>query len=123
VNSLAALHYTELFGRAGVYQLVPAGREASRAPGELRGRDLFAAQASFGHLESRIGQGATVKATPITTEFDFDDFEAIHGARTLPLLRLSPEGRLTVFTPDEPPGAADGDTLFSLLDPERPPAG
>ena len=119
VNSLAALHHIDLFGRAQVYQLEPSSSQASGPPGDLRGRYLFASHADFGQLESRVAKGASVKATPITEEFDFDAFQAHHDARALPLLRLGEDGKLTVFTSDGAPSAAAGDTLISLVDAEE----
>ena len=118
MNALAALHFTETFGRARVYQLVPtvrSGRES--APGELRGRELFDEKATYADLEARVQGGASIKLTPLTGEFDFDSFRELYGERALPLFRLSESGKLWVFTVDDPPAPPAGQTLLSLVEP------
>ena len=51
-------------------------------------------------------------------EFDFDAYRERHGARALPLLRVTGEGRVVVFTARDTPAAEPGDTLLSLVEPE-----
>ena len=116
VNTLAALHYTELFDRRGVYQLVPtASAKGPVAP--WRGRSLFASGAGYEELEERLALGARIKRTRLSEAFDFRAFRTLHGERALPMFRLNADGRLFVFTTDEPPTAAPGDILLSLVDP------
>ncbi|MCP3914001.1 MAG: sodium:proton antiporter [bacterium] len=117
VNSLAALHFTELFGRAEVYQL-PCQTHSSEGPSELRGRDLFADHADHAFLEDKIAAGATIKATPITEEFDFDAYLAHHAGRALPILKLGENTNVTVFASATSPSVAAGETLLALVDPE-----
>lgn len=122
VNALAALHFSELFGRKEVYQLAArVGPGKSETSGALRGRSLFAEDAHFEALEGRVLAGATIKTTTLTSEFDYTAFRALHGARSLPLLQITKGGRLEVFTSDEAPEAEAEGTLVYLLDP--PPVG
>ena len=75
VNTLAALHFAELFGRADVFQLCPPDAPATSA--EMRGRELFHADAHFDDLEQRVAAGARIKRTPLTDEFDFEAFQPL----------------------------------------------
>ena len=120
VNALAALHYAELFGRSACYQLAPGGT-AAKAPtsSALRGRTLFANDATFIELEGRAAAGHGVKVTPLTETFDLEAWREHHGGEALPLFRLSKEGRLAVFTAEEEPSAEPGQLLVALVPPER----
>lgn len=119
VNSLAALHYAELFGRGECYQLMPAGTgaKATPTPASLRGRTLFGPDATYAELARRTSAGWSVRSTPLTDTFDFEAWREHHGPDALPLLRVE-EGRLAVFTADDTPALASGSVLVGLVPPE-----
>ncbi len=102
VNALAALHFSETFGRTNVYQLPTAGLDtadkAGRAVLHLRGRVLFEETANFQRLESLFKSGGRVKATKLTRHFDFEDFKKQHGADAVPLFAVDKVGQVTIFT-------------------------
>ena len=118
VNSLAALHFRDVFGRAQVFQLSPsAGRSPSGddgATGRLQSRPLFAADAAYGTLQSRLARGETVKATRLTEEFDYTAFLDHYGGEALPLF-VCDGRRLTVVGADVPPTAKPGQTVVALV--------
>lgn len=114
VNSLAALHFAEVFGRANVYQLPPQSKET--VPKHLRGRLLFGTDITFLHLTKRFAEGSVMKATKITQQFDFGSFQAQYRGSALPLFLVGEEGGLTVFTADERPTPKAGQTLMSIVD-------
>jgi len=98
-NSLAVLHFTEMFGRAEVYQLAnEADRSKEDAPVHLRGRPLFAEGVGFAHLADRFFAGAVVKATRLTEDFDFDSVRKLYGEAFVPLFSISEKGEVRVFT-------------------------
>ena len=121
VNALATLHFAEMFGTAGVYQLPPEEtqndlREVVSLP--LRGRLLFSADATYNTLNQRFREGAEVKATPLTEQFTFADFLDFYGPDTIPLFLIGANGSLSLFTPEHqttPPQA--GQTIIGLVDP------
>lgn len=120
VNSLAAIHYTEVFGRKNCFQLPPRpGGHASSAPNDLRGRTLFGAGGTHPELARRIRSGFLIRATSISASFDLDDWRSHHGADAVPLLTVSPGARLTVLTDEAPLEVPQGETLIGLV----PPAG
>lgn len=116
VNSLAALHYTEIFGRRNCFQLPPRpGGPAEAAPKDLRGRTLFGAGATYGELARRVRSGFVIRATPISASFDREAWRAHHGQEAVPLLRVSPEGGVAVLTDEAPLDVPQGDTLVALV--------
>jgi hypothetical protein len=122
-NSLAALHFAETFGRSDVYQLPAEPPTVPRLEGaphsHLRGRTLFAAGATYREMDRRYENGARVRRTRLSEEFEIDDFLAKHGDRAVPLFLVQNEGaRLHVFATDGEPTSKAGDVLVSLILPE-----
>lgn len=119
VNALAAVHFREVFGRAEIYQLPPqkeTGPRRETAPTHLRGRYLFAPQATYGQLDERFAQGAIVKSTRLSREFDYQAFRERHGEAALPLFVVSEAGSLLVCTADRPPAPRPGQTVIALVE-------
>jgi hypothetical protein len=118
-NSLAALQFIDVFGRAEVYQLPPKGEE--KGPREtvslhLQGRLLFGQGMGYTYLASRFARGAVIKTTKLTQEFDYDAFRKLYGEEAIPLFTIAQNGNLVVFTKDSPPTPRPGQTLISLVD-------
>jgi len=123
VNSLAAQHFSEMFGRSEVYRLAAEtgfGQKGGRFEAALKGRVLFSENGSHSELSCRVSAGATVKKTLLTEQFDFAKFRERYGEDSLPLLVIGPKGEVKVFTANQPPQPASGWTLVSLLFAERP---
>ncbi len=120
VNSLAALHFAEVFGRAEVYQL-PLHQEESSPKGEvpqhLHGRFLFGRGMTYEVLAERFAAGAVVKAPRLTKEFDYEAFCRLYGEGALPLFLISDTGKLIIATEDEPLSPRPGHILISLVNP------
>ena len=119
VNALAALHFGEVFDRKEVYQLPSAGasqgRQAQLMPQHLRGRFLFAPDATHDAIANRIRSGATFKKTSLTPEFGYDRFKQQHGENALPLFAIKDSGDLTVFAAKDTTVPKAGHTLISLV--------
>ena len=120
VNSLAALHFHDVFGSSEVYQLpsrssqLKDGRGAM--PPHLHGRFLFDDEATFDHLMARFQSGAVVKKTNLTDEFDFDDYKKMYGENALPLMVITESRRIRVYTADYDPSPEPGEVLISIVD-------
>lgn len=120
-NSLAAVHFAEVFGRAEVYQL-PRGNGArpdksDEQPLHLRGRLLFAEKATYEQLNQRLQSGARIKATQLTEKFDAEDFQTLYQEKALPLFLITRDHQLKVFTTDSRPTPAPGQIVISLAEP------
>jgi NhaP-type Na+/H+ or K+/H+ antiporter len=120
-NALAALHFSELFGRAEVYQLAPSERSRASSeefsPKHLRGRTLFAAGLTHDRLAERFNAGATIKRTTLTREFDYDAFVKHYGDNAIPLFLVSENGTVQVISRDRPVAPKPGQKVISLVAP------
>ncbi len=121
VNSLAALHFRDIFSRSGVYQLVPVvASEKTRdniIPQHLRGRYLFSSQATFNALNKWINSGAIVKKTKLTEEYDYDSFRETYGDTAMLLFIIHPQKMLEICNVEESSTPRPGDILIALVDP------
>ena len=117
VNSLAAQHYTHVFGRGSVYQLSSTSGAGGHAPDRLRGRSLFTAGATHSDLHARLRSGAIVKKTKLTDEFDEAAYRELYGPDALVLFIITDSGKLTICSPDAPTSPSPGDTLVALVEP------
>jgi len=120
VNSLAALHFADLFGKSSVFQLPPHPGSQSelrgKMPRHLRGRYLFGAEAYHDYLTERFQAGAVIKRNAITEEFRLEEIKARYRPSALPLFIIREGGRLQVCTSDEKPILKPGNILISLID-------
>ncbi len=120
VNSLAALHFIEDFGRAQVYQLAKISKFSAKSeesiPQHLRGRLLFGPESTFAFLDEKFASGATLKRTPLTGEFNYDSFKEMYGDKALPMFIIKESGDLVVLAWDNTPKPLPGQYLISLVD-------
>ncbi len=124
VNALAAIRFIEDFGRAEVYQLpIPrmGGKQVEVVSRDLRGRLLFSDEANFAELSRRFAEGAVVKATPLTREFDYRAYQTLYGSTALPMFLIDPVSRkLSIFATDLTLTPQPGQTIVSLIRPDQP---
>lgn len=120
VNSLAALHFVEDFGRSQVYQLPKVSKFSAKTeesiPQHLRGRLLFGSEATYSYLDEKFSSGALLKKTPLTEEFNYDSFKELYGDKALPMFIIKEGGELVVLASDNPPKPLPGQSLISLVD-------
>lgn len=96
VNSLAALQFTELFGRSEVYRL-PEDHTGSPSTHREYGRVLFGDGATFNRL-SRLFQNNNASIETIAFESEAD-IQAFRGRQDcLPLFLIGVAGTLTIVT-------------------------
>jgi NhaP-type Na+/H+ or K+/H+ antiporter len=120
-NSLANLQLTNDLGRSAVYQL-PAGSEEEEKKAvsqHLRGRLLFAPDATYDYLAEQFATGAAIKTTELTEEFNYDAFKEYYGKSALPLFLIDQNEKLTIFTAENPPKPKPGQKLISLIKPDK----
>jgi len=117
VNVLAVQRFRRIFGQAECYQLPPpaASSKARSAHRHLHGRWLFGPDVTGVVLEARFASGATIKATPLSEEFGFEDFRLLYGPAAVLMLVLNEEGRLTVVTAGTSPEPEPGETAIALV--------
>lgn len=122
VNTLAAIEFSELFGKRNVFKL-PRNHEngAGEPDAALTHRRIaFDTGADFGALRQRLESGQRMKATRITAEFGLEDFLARHGPEPLLMFVKEAHGRLLVVSAKERPKVEAGDTVVALVRPTTP---
>lgn len=122
VNHLAALHFTEIFGRADVYQLASGSVKTNNNDTvsiELTGRLLFGKDITFDHLIQKFRAGAEIKTTSITEEFSYLDYQNLYQDSALPLFLLKASQQLDIFATDNIPTPEPGDAIISLVNSSR----
>lgn len=101
-NSLAALHFSDVFGRAETYQL-PLEMERYRgrvavAPQHLHGRFLFDSKLTYSYLNELFKAGARVETFKLSPDLDYRDIQKNNGDLIVPLFSISETGTLFIFT-------------------------
>lgn len=122
VNALACQEFANLFGRAEVYQLPtkPSGTERHESVStERMGRLLFTVDLTYPRLAELFDRGASVKTTPLTTEFDYRAFRERYQDKATVLFVIDESGKLTVATTDAPLAPRPGHRLISLIATEK----
>ncbi|HWP92813.1 MAG TPA: sodium:proton antiporter [Thermodesulfobacteriota bacterium] len=121
VNSLAALHFRDVLGRSNVYQLSPMsggkeGRKEDVISEHLRGRTLFGPEETYYSMTSLFDNGAVVKRTHLTDDFDYNAFRSMYGDKAISLFLARKGGEeLVVYAEDNVPTPKPGQTLVSLV--------
>ena len=85
-------------------------------PQHLRGRLLFGAEATFSYLDEKFAEGASLKKTALTGEFNYDSFKELYGDKALPMFIIKDNGELVVLASDNTPKPLPGQYLISLVD-------
>lgn len=114
VNSLAALHFLEVFESTEVYQLVSRADQANSSkndlPLHLRGVPLFGENADFASLSLKYTRGGIVKSVKLENENSYKELLEKYGRQALPLFIVR-GSQLNVLTINEPVQPEAGDTV------------
>ena len=104
LNSLACLQYREEFGRQQVFRLRvldPDGIGARTAfADELQSKSLFGAGMTHARFAELLLAGWRMHANDLTEVFGWDEFRAQHGAESILLIALDPNGHIHVTEDD-----------------------
>jgi NhaP-type Na+/H+ or K+/H+ antiporter len=117
VNSLAALHFSELFGEREVYQLADIASNHSKRDAfsaGLQGKTLFHESASYAQLQERLQQDQRIKCTNLTESYNFEDAKRSMGETLLPLFIIHSKGALQIIQAGQSVQPTPGQTLISL---------
>lgn len=118
-NALVATHLTSVFGRGHIFGL--RSPEAEEIQGQLahhRGlMSLCHPDADYDGLNSLVENGATIRLTPISEDYAFENAADRLGDDAILLGLIDKDGHLRFFSNDLPPGAEAGQTLITLAPP------
>ena len=123
LNALASLKYRTEFGRNEIYTLQSSAdvkrSEKLNVSGEHRGHILFGEDVTYSKLASLMSQGAEIRSTLLTEEFDFDAYRNTYGSRAIPLFVLGSKGKLECFVAGGRLAPQPGWTVIALIQPEK----
>ncbi|MEM9585756.1 MAG: sodium:proton antiporter [Planctomycetota bacterium] len=118
VNSLAVKECRHLFSRAGVYQLTFNQSNSHHRRGMTRnllGRELFRDGLTFTELRDLRASGACFKATKLTDNYRYQDFQATNGDNAILIGTIGSEGDLQLNTVADPLTPSVGQTVIALI--------
>ncbi len=119
VNTLAVVHFSEIFGHKEVYRLAPLQKFVGclRAS-PSKGRILFGENIDYQFFELRYRQGYSIKKLKISKAFTFEKLTRCLGKDFIPLLVIDPnQKKIQVFTKDFRPKPKGGDFLIAFVPP------
>lgn len=115
VNSLASLHFTEIFPEHNIFQLAHPDEKENPyvVTSQLGGQTLFGADVTYDYMSLRFSTGAELHAVEVKNVEKFKQ-----NMNTLvPLFIVKSDKTLVMWTADNPPILQVGQTVIGLLDP------
>lgn len=121
LNSLAAVHFRGQFGSNQVYELPPSNtktqaiKEVKHSVAQRhRGRKMLTEGITFDHVAQRIREGQQLKATQLTEEFSYSDYNQ-QNQEAVQMFALDKNKQLHIFTTDSSTTPGPGWTVISLM--------
>lgn len=119
LNTLSCLKYRNEFGRNRVYSLRNAEekdeRRSERLTHEFRAIRLFGKEITLEQLNTWLNEGAEMKITKLSENFDFDQYLEHYQDRAVPLLTISERGKLHWVVSNQVLNVKPNWTLISLV--------
>ncbi len=119
-NCLAVLNFEHIFEKKELYQIAPeeskSSSQQSKTPVHLRGRYLFSKEITYAYLSQRFNRGAQVKATTLSEEFNYEQFQDQYGRSAIPLFLITEDGSLHIITHSQEMTPKPGQTIIALVD-------
>ncbi|NIP37947.1 MAG: sodium:proton antiporter [Candidatus Dadabacteria bacterium] len=120
VNSLASIHFSEIFSMSKVYQLTDGSNTEKigiddEIPRSLKGRMLFSQDATYDHITKLFNDGWIIKKAQITDEFDFQKYKDYYNGNLIPMFLVRDNTELIVCTADDPPTPKSEDIIIALV--------
>lgn len=104
-NAMVCARFRHDFGSKHVYSIQPTAVEEDNHRKELaqglRTNILFSRDATWTKLASLLGQGAKIRSTTLSEEFDFEAYNLAQNRSTVLLFAINDKGRLKVFSTRE----------------------
>lgn len=105
LDALACLRFKSEFGSNNVYELRSTREQIMGEKHKIgtrhRGRQLFGKEITYGTIAGWLRDGAEIRATVLSGEFNFEEYLGRHGDRALPLFAIDPKGRTQMFTAED----------------------
>lgn len=119
LDALAGLRFRSEFGNNNVFEVATTRDQLITDKHKIstrhRGRQLFGADVTHGILATWIRNGAEIRKTQLSDEFDVETYLGRYGENCIPLFAIDPKGRLHPFTPENELAPVSGWSMISLI--------
>ena len=118
-NTLASLRFKSEFGVQNIFEL-KTNREQIISEKHThstrnRGYQLFSEEITYGQIASLLRQGAEVKSTQLSDEYDYEAYITNRTEQLIPLFAIDQRKRLHIFTAEKEITPGSGWTIMSLI--------
>ena len=124
LDTLSCLRFKPDFGVKNVYQLRTT-REQHISQKHIvstnhRGYELFGENITYGTLAQLLRNGAEIKTTQLSEEFNFDSYLEKYGERSIPLFAIDNKQRLHIFVANGKMQPEKDWKIVSMVEPGPP---
>ena len=118
-NTLASLRFKSEFGVQNIFEL-KTNREQTISEKHThstrhRGYQLFGEEITYGQIASLLRQGAEIKSTQLSDEYDYEAYISNRTEQLIPLFASDQRGRLYIFTSEKEITPEPGWSVISLI--------
>lgn len=118
LNAIACMRYRPEFGEHNLFSLavVPdkTGADKRQVAARHKGRTLFCRDLTFSKFASLLNQGAKIRLTALTENFDYENQLQENQSKLYPLFAINKAGRIHVITEENPVSPTPGWSVISL---------
>jgi CPA1 family monovalent cation:H+ antiporter len=118
-NALASLRFKSEFGVKKIFELKTNREQIISEKHSLstrhRGPQLFNDNITYGQIASLLRQGAEIKSTQLSDEYDYDAYMRNLTRQLIPLFAIDQRDRLHIITADQKIAPKSGWSIISLI--------
>ncbi len=119
LDILAALRFRAEFGSNNVFEVATTRdkriTDKHKISTRHHGKQLFGTDVTHGILATWIRNGAEVRSTQLSEEFDFEAYRSRYNEQCIPLFVIDAKERLHIFTAENKLVVEHGGTIISLI--------
>ncbi|MBO1254700.1 sodium:proton antiporter [Alteromonas sp. 5E99-2] len=123
MNPLVYLHFSDSLGAEkvwGLFDKKQSSRPSHQLSEDYQGSySLFSEGTTYGYLSSMVIKGATIKTTPLSDSFTYEDYKAQYGEQALPLLIIDKNNKAKVCLSDSHNEVNNESKVVSLILPDK----
>ncbi len=118
-NSLASLRFKSEFGMQNIFELKTNKDQVISEKHTLstrhRGNRLFGENITYGQMASLLREGAEIKSTQLSDEYDYEAYTANRTEQLISLFTIDLRNRLHIFTAEQSTTSESGWSIISLI--------
>jgi CPA1 family monovalent cation:H+ antiporter len=118
-NALASLRFKSEFGVQKIFELKTNKEQILSEKHSLstrhRGPQLFNSDITYGQIASLLRQGAEIKSTQLSDEYDYNTYISNRTEQLIPLFAIDQRDRLHIITAEQEIAPEPGWSIISLI--------